>query len=54
MRQVFLEKGTVVIKDVCRPMLDDLCVLVSVHYSFVSSGTELATITNPSQITSPE
>jgi len=44
MRQVFLEKGNIVIKDVCKPLLDDFSILVSVHYSFVSSGTELATI----------
>ena len=49
MRQVFLEKGTVVVKDVCRPLLDDFSILVSVHYSFVSSGTELATIQHSKQ-----
>ena len=46
MRQVFLDKGTAVVKEVSRPYLDDYSVLVSVHYSFVSSGTEIATITN--------
>jgi len=49
MRQVFLEKGAVVVKDVCKPMLDDYSVLVSVHYSFISSGTELATIQHSKQ-----
>lgn len=45
MRQVFLDKGTVVVKEVCKPLLDDYSVLVEVEYSFISSGTELATIT---------
>jgi len=49
MRQVFLEKGAVVVKDVCKPLLDDGSILVSVHYSFVSSGTELATIQHSKQ-----
>ena len=49
MRQVFLQKGAVVVKDVCKPLLDDYSVLVSVHYSFVSSGTELATIQHSKQ-----
>ena len=44
MRQVFLDRGTVVVKDVCKPLLNDHSVLVEVHYSFISSGTELATI----------
>lgn len=46
MRQVFLDKGTVVVKEVAQPILDDYSVLVSVHYSFISSGTEISTITN--------
>ena len=36
MRQVFLQKGTAVINDVCQPLMDDFSVLVSVHYSFIS------------------
>ncbi len=44
MRQVFLEKGLVVVKEVAQPKLDDHSVLISVHYSFISSGTEAATI----------
>lgn len=44
MRQVFLEKGSITVKEVCQPLLDDTSILVSVHYSFVSSGTELASI----------
>lgn len=44
MRQVFLDSGTVVVKEVCKPLLNDYSVLVEVTYSFISSGTELATI----------
>jgi len=44
MRQVFLDKGHIVVKDVCQPILEDHKVLVSVHYSFISSETELYTI----------
>ena len=44
MRQLFLDRGTVIVKDVCKPLLHDTCVLVEVSYSFISSGTELATI----------
>ena len=46
MRQVFLEKGAIVVKEVSQPLLDEHCVLVSVEYSFISSGTETATINN--------
>lgn len=46
MRQVFLEKGAIVIKEVSQPLLDEHCVLVCVEYSFISSGTETATINN--------
>lgn len=49
MRQVFLDRGTIVVKDVCRPLLDDHSVLVSVHYSFISSGIEVAAINNSRQ-----
>jgi predicted dehydrogenase/threonine dehydrogenase-like Zn-dependent dehydrogenase len=49
MRQLFLEKNTVAIKYVCEPLLDDDLVLVSVHYSFISSGTESATLSNASK-----
>lgn len=44
MRQVFLSKGTVSLKEVCQPLLDDNSVLVLVRYSFISSGTEVATL----------
>ena len=46
MRQVFLDKGNVVVKEASQPFLDDYSVLVSIHYSYISSGTEIATISN--------
>lgn len=49
MRQVFLEKGTLAIKEVCQPSLDDYSVLISVSYSFMSMGTGLASILNANQ-----
>ncbi len=44
MKQVFLEKSGVVVNNVTPPLLQDNHVLVRVHYSFISSGTEHATI----------
>lgn len=49
MRQVFIEKQAIAIKDVCQPLLDDNLVLVAVHYSFISSGTESATLSSASK-----
>lgn len=49
MRQVFLENGKLVVQKVAQPHLADNALLVSVHYSFISSGTEAATIANASQ-----
>lgn len=46
MRQLFLEKNMISVKEVCEPLLDADFVLVSVHYSFISSGTESATVSN--------
>lgn len=46
MRQVFLEKGDIVVQKVAQPKLDEYSVLISVHYSCISSGTESATIQN--------
>jgi predicted dehydrogenase/threonine dehydrogenase-like Zn-dependent dehydrogenase len=46
MRQVFLEKNLISLKEVCQPLLDDNTVLVSVYYSCISPGTEGATISN--------
>jgi len=44
MRQVFLHKGHAAVAEVPQPFLDENLVLVKVHYSFISSGTEGATI----------
>jgi predicted dehydrogenase/threonine dehydrogenase-like Zn-dependent dehydrogenase len=44
MRQVFIDKGILSIKNVAEPILDDYSVIVQVHYSCISSGTEQATI----------
>lgn len=44
MRQVFLQKGRVFVHDVGVPLVDERSILVRVHYSFISSGTENATI----------
>ena len=49
MRQLFIEKNHIAIKEVCEPLLDENLVLVSVNYSFISSGTESATISNASK-----
>ncbi|MCK5633132.1 bi-domain-containing oxidoreductase, partial [bacterium] len=51
MRQVFIEKGSIVVKDSCKPLCDVFSVLVSVHYSFISTGTEVATIAQSKQST---
>ncbi len=44
MKQIFLEKGAVAIKEVCEPALSEYAVLVQLHYSYISAGTESATI----------
>lgn len=44
MKQVFLHKGTIAVHDVATPLMDDQSVLVRVHYSYISSGTEGATV----------
>ena len=46
MRQVFLEKGRVSLHNVDVPLVNKNDVLVRVYYSFISSGTEVATIEN--------
>ncbi len=46
MRQLFLDKGSLIVQEVAQPSLDERSVLISVHYSFISSGTEAATISN--------
>jgi predicted dehydrogenase/threonine dehydrogenase-like Zn-dependent dehydrogenase len=44
MRQLFLDKGALAIKEVSQPLLTNDTMLVAVHYSFVSSGTEASVI----------
>jgi predicted dehydrogenase/threonine dehydrogenase-like Zn-dependent dehydrogenase len=44
MKQVFLHKGNIAVHDVATPLMDDHSVLVRVHYSYISSGTEGATV----------
>ena len=45
MKQVFLKKGQVKLYQVDIPHLDANSILVRVNYSFISSGTEFATVT---------
>lgn len=45
MRQVFLQKGNVYLQEVDSPLLGDKEILVKNHYSFISTGTEIATVT---------
>ncbi|KKQ10190.1 MAG: Oxidoreductase [candidate division TM6 bacterium GW2011_GWF2_36_6] len=44
MNQVFLKKGQVKLYQVDIPLLDQNSILVRVDYSFISSGTEFATV----------
>lgn len=44
MRQVFLQKGKIHVAKVSAPLLTNHHILVRVHYSFISSGTEVATL----------
>ena len=44
MKQAFLQKGKVHLQEVDIPAFDKKSVLVKVEYSFISSGTELATL----------
>ena len=46
MRQLFLKNGAVQLQNIAQPSLHDDVVLVRTHYSFISSGTEGATIGN--------
>jgi len=45
MRQLFLDKGTLVVKEVSQPALHDNSILVAVAYSCVSSEREIGIIT---------
>lgn len=49
MKQVFLKKGKAVVKQVPIPSLGNGVVLVEVHYSFISTGTEGAALAASSQ-----
>jgi threonine dehydrogenase-like Zn-dependent dehydrogenase/predicted dehydrogenase len=49
MRQIFLEKGELAIKEVCEPSLDDYSVLISVSYSYLSTGNGLKNLLDSSQ-----
>lgn len=44
MKQLFLNKGKVFFADVPMPILKDNNIIVKVYYSFISSGTEISTI----------
>jgi predicted dehydrogenase/threonine dehydrogenase-like Zn-dependent dehydrogenase len=44
MKQVFLKKGQVKLYNIDIPLLDQNSILVRVDYSFISSGTEFATV----------
>ena len=44
MKQVFLNKGKFFLEDVPLPLVSENEVLVKIYYSFISSGTEIATI----------
>jgi len=44
MKQVFLKKGSAVVQEIPGPLLSPNTILVQVHYSFISSGTEFATL----------
>lgn len=49
MRQIFLEKGELAIKEVCEPSLDDYSVLISVSYSYLSTGSGLRSLLESNQ-----
>ncbi|KKQ48890.1 MAG: Oxidoreductase, NAD-binding domain protein [candidate division TM6 bacterium GW2011_GWF2_38_10] len=49
MQQIFLQKGKVLVQQVSLPVCPDKGILVRVYYSFVSSGTEGATLANSAQ-----
>lgn len=49
MRQVFVDKGSITLQKVSQPILDKYTVLVAVHYSSISAGTERAIIEQSAQ-----
>lgn len=44
MKQVFLQRGNVQLHDIAMPLEHDNNIIVKVHYSFISTGTEGATL----------
>lgn len=44
MRELLLEKETILTKNLIEPHLDDYAVLVSVHYSYINSGSQASLI----------
>ena len=46
MKQVVSNKGRIELRDVAQPLMDEHMVLVQVHYSCISPGTETATLHN--------
>lgn len=44
MRQVFLQRGKVQLNDIAIPLENENNIIVKVHYSFISTGTEGATL----------
>ena len=50
MRQLFLEKGVLAIKEVCQPELDDHSILVSVSFSYMTMGLGLTKVVNYQEI----
>lgn len=49
MKQLFLQKGTILVKDVDQPVVGENEILVKVFYSFISTGTESATVSASGQ-----
>ncbi len=44
MRQLLLNKGNLVVKELAQPLLNDYAVLVAIHYTYLSSNTHVTTI----------
>jgi NADPH:quinone reductase-like Zn-dependent oxidoreductase len=44
MRQLFLNKGNLIIKEVAQPLLDDNALLVAVHYVYITSPADVTTL----------
>jgi predicted dehydrogenase/threonine dehydrogenase-like Zn-dependent dehydrogenase len=49
MNQVLLHRGSIKVHDVSTPLVDAHAILVRVHYSYVSTGTEAATVAMSSE-----